>query len=255
MKWKVTQASVTGKAHTIRGEPGQDFTKAGTIQISDNEFFIGIASDGAGSTSDGGKGAETACETLYTEIISSVRDLSDLSCITDQSVRNWVSAARQAIVAQSHESGKRLKDYACTILGSVAGNDHAVFFQIGDGAIVTGSTSGEEYQTIFWPEQGEYANTTYFITDETYSDHLRIALAETPGEIALFTDGLQNLVLSFSQKKAHAGFFRPLFESLRNDSGNCYPGFSAQLETFLGRDDISARSDDDKSLVLAVQTG
>ena len=250
MRWKFTCTSVTGKAHTDRGESGQDFCRAGTILLSDSEFFIGIAADGAGSTTDGGRGAEIASGTLYTKIIDAVRNTDDLSNITDEDVRNWIIASREAIVADSKESGKRLREYACTILGSVAGKDSAIFFQIGDGAIVTGS--GPEYQTIFWPEQGEYANTTFFITDEQYLDHLQINHAESPDEIALFTDGLQNLVLSFAQKKAHSGFFMPLFDALKKNPVDDFSDFSAQLSSFLCRDDITARSDDDKTLVLAV---
>ena len=64
MRWKYTCASVTGKAHTQRGENGQDASRAGTIQRGDSDFFIGIAADGAGSTTDGGRDAEIACETL-----------------------------------------------------------------------------------------------------------------------------------------------------------------------------------------------
>ena len=251
MRWKFTCTSVTGKAHTDRGENGQDFCRAGTVLLSDSEFFIGIAADGAGSTTDGGRGAEIASGTLYAKIIDAVRNTGDLSSITDEDVRNWITASRKAIVADSQESGKRLREYACTILGSVAGEDHAIFFQIGDGAIVTGS--GPEYQTIFWPEQGEYANTTFFITDEQYLDHLNVNHAESPEEIALFTDGLQNLVLSFSQKKAHPGFFKPLFEALKKNPVDDFSDFSAQLSNFLCRDDITARSDDDKTLVLAVR--
>ena len=89
---------------------------------------------------------------------------------------------------------------------------------------------------------------------EQYLAHLSLRHAEAPDEIALFTDGLQTLVLSFSEKRAHAGFFRPLFDALRQ-SGDEVPGFSAHLETFLSRDDIRRRSDDDKTLVLAVRTG
>lgn len=251
MRWKFTCASVTGKAHSDRGECGQDSCSSGIIQLSDSEFFIGIAADGAGSTTDGGRGAEIACRTLYSHITDTVRESGDLSCITDKDVRDWITASREAIIADAQERGKRLREYACTILGSVAGKDHAVFFQIGDGAIVT--SSGPEYQTIFWPEQGEYANTTFFITDEQYLDHLHVHYAGSPDEIALFTDGLQNLVLSFSQKKAHPGFFKPLFSALRKDPENGFTGFSAQLGSFLCRDDITARSDDDKTLVLAVR--
>jgi hypothetical protein len=250
MRWKYTNASVTGKAHTDRGETGQDFSRAGIIRIADTDFFIGLVADGAGSTTEGGRGAAIACDTLFEKITGALQNTSNLSTITDENVGAWITAARDAIVAEAETSGKRLREYASTILGAIAGNGRAIFFQIGDGAIVAGTA--EEYQVIFWPEQGEYANTTYFITDEQFAEHLHVTRSEAPDEIALFTDGLQTLVLSFAQKKAHAGFFRPLFEALRNDKGDAPTGFSAQLETFLARDDISARSDDDKTLVLAL---
>ncbi len=253
MSWKFTHASVTGKAHTDRGEDGQDFSRAGTIQIAEREYFIGLAADGAGSTSDGGRGAEIACRTLFENIVATVRDKPLLSEITDEDTRGWVTAARDAVRAEADQSGRRLREYACTVLGAVAGEGNALFFQIGDGAIVTGS--GAEFETVFWPEQGEYANTTYFITDDLFLDHLHIRHAGSPDGIALFTDGLQNLVLSFLEKQAHPGFFRPLFDALRNDPGDRVPGFSDQLEIFLLRADISARSDDDKTLVLAVRAG
>ena len=251
MTWKYTAASVTGKAHIMRGEKGQDSCRAGTIQISENEFFIGIAADGAGSTTDGGRGADIACGTLYTQITGTLREIGNLSSITDEKVKDWITAARLAIIAEAQERGTQLREYACTILGSVAGKEGAIFFQIGDGAIVTGS--GPEYQTIFWPEQGEYANTTFFITDEQYLDHLHVNHAESPDEIALFTDGLQNLVLSFAQKKAHSGFFKPLFDALKKNPVGDFSDFSTQLSSFLCRDDITARSDDDKTLVLAIR--
>lgn len=250
MRWKYTCASVTGKAHTQRGENGQDKSRAGTIQISDSEFFIGIAADGAGSTTDGGRGAEIACETLYTRIAETIRAKGDISGITDEDVKAWLTSAREAIITEVPQE-KRLREYACTILGAVAGNGGSIFFQIGDGAIVTGT--GQDYQTIFWPEQGEYANTTYFITDEQYLEHLHILHAALPDEVALFTDGLQNLVLSFALRKAHPGFFLPLFSALKQHPENGFLPFSTQLETFLCRDDICARSDDDKTLVLAVR--
>ena len=252
MIWKSTASSVTGRSHLDRGENGQDYSQAGSVRISEREFFIGLAADGAGSTTDGGRGAAIACETARACIIGSLRQDSNLSTITDDTIHAWITASRDAIAAEATGTGRRLKDYACTLVGAVAGEDKALFFQIGDGAIVV-SDSGD-YRTIFWPEQGEYANTTFFVSDETYRERVRCLHCDfSPSEIALFTDGLQNLVLSFSRKEAHAGFFRPLFEALRKDPGNGFSDFAGQLERFLLRDDISTRSDDDKTLVLAVQ--
>jgi hypothetical protein len=223
------------------------------VQIADREFFIGLVADGAGSTTDGGKGADIACGRAWESIIDTLRNDGDLSPVTDDTIRLWIAAARDAIAAEAACSGKRLKDYACTFLGVVAGPDHALFFQVGDGAIVVSTGSGE-YETIFWPEQGEYANTTFFVTDDDFFGHLDIRHADSaPGEIALFTDGLQTLALSFALKNAHAGFFRPLFSALRQHPDTGFMDFSRQLAAFLTRDDVSARSDDDKTLVLAVR--
>jgi hypothetical protein len=253
MTWKVTSSSVTGRSHADRGEPGQDRCRAGTAQIGANEFFIGLAADGAGSTTDGGRGAEIACETTYHCIAGTLRQVVDPALIADQEIQDWVAAVRAAIGTEALGTGKRPKDYACTLIGAVAGPGHVIFFQIGDGAIVIRDRDGPEYETIFWPEQGEYANTTFFVTDETFPEHLSIVHRDaTPEEIALFTDGLQNLVLSFSQKKAHAGFFRPLFGALRVHPDGGFADFSRQMESFLLREDISARSDDDRTLILAV---
>jgi hypothetical protein len=252
MRWKHASASVTGKSHSNRGEEGQDACRAGIVHLPDAEFFIGIAADGAGSTTEGGRGAEIACGTLFLRIAAALQEQGSLTTITEDDVRTWVTAAREAIAADAQEQEKRLREYACTVLGAAAGNGRALFFQIGDGAIVTGHK--DAFEAVFWPDQGEYANTTFFITDEQYLDRLRIVSSDTPEEIALFTDGLQNLVLSFSQKKAHAGFFVPLFSALQNSPGDGSGFFSDQLKSFLSRDDISMRSDDDRTLVLAMHT-
>ncbi|AGB03789.1 PP2C family serine/threonine-protein phosphatase [Methanoregula formicica] len=252
MSWKVAASSVTGSSHANRGESGQDFCRAGSIRIADSEYFIGLVADGAGSTTDGGRGAEIACDTLHASILDTLRQDGSIAAITDDMIRTWVTAAREAISAEAQGKGKRIRDYACTLLGAAAGDSHALFFQIGDGAIVIRVDSA--YQTVFWPEQGEYANTTFFLSDETYRDTLSIRHRDgSPDEIALFSDGLQNLALSFAQKQAHAGFFQPLFAALRNDPASGFSDFAGQLERFLLRDDVSARSDDDKTLVLAVQ--
>ncbi|HVP96201.1 PP2C family serine/threonine-protein phosphatase [Methanoregula sp.] len=251
MIWKHLSLSVTGKSHSDRNEPGQDYCRTGAVRFADRDFFIGLAADGAGSTIRGGIGAEIACETLYLQVLSLIRTGRTLSSVTDDDARAWIAASREAILIRAQDDGQRLKDYACTLIGSVLSEDHAIFFQIGDGCIVTGNDDG--YHTVFWPEQGEYANTTFFVSDDDFLDHIRIDRRERPpGEIALFTDGLQNLVLSFSTRTVHEGFFRPLFTVLRKNPEKGGLDLTAQLHTLLTRDDVTARSDDDKTLILAV---
>ena len=251
MTWKHLSLSVTGKSHSDRNEPGQDYCRTGVLRFSDHDFFIGFVADGAGSTTHGGVGAEITCETLYLRILSVIREGGNISSITDDDIRAWVTTSREAIATRAQGDRKRIKDYACTLIGVVATSDHALYFQIGDGCIVTGDGAG--YRTIFWPEQGEYANTTYFISDDAFLAHIKIERHErSPSEIALFTDGLQNLVLSFSTRTVHDGFFRPLFAALRKNPDNAFADLTTYLTALLSRDDVNARSDDDKTLILAI---
>ncbi len=251
MTWKHLCLSITGKSHSDRNEPGQDYCRTGALRFADRDFFIGLAADGAGSTTNGGVGAEIACETLYHVILSMIRRGEHMSSVTDDDVRAWISASREAIAARAEGDGQWIKDYACTLIGVVAANNHTLYFQIGDGCIVTGDGTG--YHTIFWPEQGEYANTTYFVSDDRFLEHIKIERqVSVPDEIALFTDGLQNLVLSFSTRTVHDGFFRPLFTALRKNPDNGFANLATNLTALLSRDDVNTRSDDDKTLILAV---
>jgi len=251
MTWKYIASSVTGKSHADRNEPGQDYCRAGVVQIDGREFFIGLAADGAGSTVCGGEGARIACETTYQEILDTIRHTQENAPVPETAIRAWITSSRDAIADHAKSQDTPLKEYACTMLGFVSGDHYSTYFQIGDGGIVV--SNEENYDTVFWPEQGEYANTTFFISDDAFLDHLKIARHDTvPEKIALFTDGLQNLVLSYANKTAHAGFFTPLFEALKKDPDNQIMDLSSQLDTFLSQDDINERSDDDKTLILAV---
>ena len=251
MSWKHLALSVTGRSHSDRNEPGQDYCRAGSVTFADRDFFIGLAADGAGSTTRGGTGAEIACETLYLQILSAIRGGNSLCQVTEDEIKAWISASREAILSRAQGDGQRPKEYACTLIGVVLSADHALFFQIGDGCIVTGDEAG--YHTVFWPEQGEYANTTFFVTDEDFLAHVKIDRREKPPcETALFTDGLQNLVLSFSTRTVHEGFFRPLFTALRKNPEKGGVDLTAHLMALLTSNDVNARSDDDKTLVLAV---
>jgi hypothetical protein len=124
----------------------------------------------------------------------------------------------------------------------------AVFGQLGDGAIVTGS--GLEYQVLFWPEPTGYANATNFLTDTEYEQHIHYDAVSTPiSELALITDGLQRIALDFSQRTPYVDFFRPLFRTLSEVTN---PGdLKDPIRNFLDSQKVNERTDDDKTLVIA----
>jgi hypothetical protein len=53
-----------------------------------------------------------------------------------ETVAGWITRTAERIAGRAREDGNTFKDYSCTLLASVVGNEAAAFAQIGDGAIV-----------------------------------------------------------------------------------------------------------------------
>jgi hypothetical protein len=109
------------------------------------------------------------------------------------------------------------------------------------------------WRHVFWPQHGEFANTTNFVTSENVHDTLDFALTTDPvAEVAIFTDGLENLVLQKVERQAHAPFFDSMFRAVRRSTANGVDhGLCAHLKTYLAGAPVNARTDDDKTLILA----
>jgi len=70
-------------------------------------------------------------------------------------------------------------------------------------------------------------------------------------EVALFTDGLQNLVLDYKENSPHSPFFDHMLTPLRSTGAGEQQGLSSALEDFLKSPRVNERTDDDKTLLLA----
>jgi hypothetical protein len=163
---------------------------------------------------------------------------------------SWYGKVREEIVGEASRRGVEPGQLACTLLVAVVGETAAAFAQVGDGAIVV--REGDGYQTAFWPQSGEYANTTNFITDAAFADNLEFTRRPTAvDELALFTDGLQMLALNFNSRTVHLPFFLPMFRKLR--AAEPGEGLQRALRSFLLSAAVNQRSDDDKTLVLATR--
>jgi len=136
-------------------------------------------------------------------------------------------------------------------LGILVTPTHAFAFQIGDGAIIVNSCGVQG--VVFWPDNGLYANMTYFLTDEDYLQHIHVVQINTPlEEVILLTDGLQRLALVLDSKIAHEPFFSPIFKALRANNANTEL-LNQHLAQFLASQVVNQRTDDDKTLVMAIR--
>jgi len=143
------------------------------------------------------------------------------------------------------------RELATTLCVAIIAPTRSVFFQIGDGAMILGHHG--LYGVVFWPQSGEYVNSTNFLTSDEYKQQLEfLATTTCCSDVALLTDGLERLALRFDSQTPHPPFFDPLFRALRAADDDVR--LNKDLRRFLGTDSVQKRSDDDKTLILASRT-
>jgi hypothetical protein len=99
-----------------------------------------------------------------------------LDGITKEFVEDWLSRVRAEIRDRAEIVDLSPREFACTLLGAVVGQDRAAFFQIGDGAIVVSNRAEpDDYGWVFWPQHGEFANQTNFITQDNALEILELS--------------------------------------------------------------------------------
>lgn len=253
MTWRCVHASVSGTSHGSFPDTCQDAHRVELIAGPSSEpCLLIIVADGAGSAMFGGEGASLACDQACSTLVGRL-GLAPLNGTLDEDdIHEALSAVRACLSRESVKRGIETRDLACTLIGVVILPHGAVYFQCGDGAIVVGNQG--RYETVFWPDSGEFVNCTYFITDDDAFSHLHVRFVTTPpAEVAVFTDGLQHLALSYADKSVHAPFFAPMFSRLESVNVEECTGLNEALATFLDSRPVNERTDDDKTLVLAVR--
>lgn len=251
--WKFVCASVIGSTHRNREEPCQDASSVRQVTYGERSYLIGCCSDGAGTAYLAAQGAELACKLMSDQAAEALKQSDGLSSISREHVAQWIQQAASALAELAHDHHAKVRETACTMLLAVLGPQQALFVQIGDGAIVLNPEHGEDYDVVFWPQMGEYAGTTNFLTDSNASSEFVFQWLNRPiHRLAMFTDGLQMLGLDFSSHNAHQPFFDPLFQTLHDEPD--VAKLHEPFRDFLASDQIDTRTDDDRTLILATRT-
>lgn len=245
--WKIIAASVAGTAHLRRSIACQDAFAFRVFDTDAGEILTIAVADGAGSAKFAEIGARTACDLFISGVAALIENGGSFSDLNREFVSGFLKTLPGALAANGENAD--LADYACTFLLAAASETETVFAQIGDGAIVYSSET-DIFRLFAVPQQGEYANTTNFVTDENAAQNLQFIRFENRiEELAIFTDGLQRLAIDFQSKKAHQPFFRSMLAPLR--ASNPAANLEEKLSAFLNSPKINERTDDDKTLILA----
>ena len=225
--------SICGASHVRRGLPCQD----AFMNANNGSRRITVVSDGAGSASHSDVGAQHFVKTIAAAL------LNDAVQIGADTLRHHIIKAIEEVkhtLSDTHQLD--LREFAGTLLGAVFDNEHCWIFHVGDGAAVVFGLDSEVY--ISHPENGEYANETFFVTMPNWSEHLRInRVPFKPTAIFVMSDGVTPFALK--GEGIASGFLKPISKYLM--TATVVVGENA-LRHLLSGEQATALCDDDKTL-------
>jgi hypothetical protein len=157
-------------------------------------------------------------------------------------------AARAMLESLAVDNALELRDLACTLVGAVLDTAGGYLFHIGDGLGIVEIGGGPP--AISAPENGEYANETWFITGDDWLDNLRIVPVPAGANcIALMSDG----AMPFVMNREHSGLFPGFIDPVRRYlAGVDETVGSVGLHATLADERTWSITGDDKTLLLAL---
>lgn len=256
LNWRIASASVIGTSHAGSGLPCQDAHRCAVMKDATGSHVLVVAvADGAGGARRAERGANLAVAAFH-QGMAQFLSHEAAGALSPALLRGLVAGARAALVAEAQALREPLQDLACTFLAAVAGPDSTAFCQIGDGAIIVSEPGeGDDWSWVFWPQRGEYANATSFLTDDGALDAVELATASRRiDELSVLTDGLEPMVLLYRTKSVFTPFFRTMFAPLRLSPATGQDEMlSRSLGSYLNSSQINRRTNDDKTLILATR--
>jgi hypothetical protein len=213
--------------------------------------FVACVADGAGSAKHSELGSSIVCNSMIENATKYFELNGGFENLQFDNVLEWCEDARTRILDAATLHDCRTREFAATLCLAIIGPAKSHFLQIGDGAIILGNDT--LYGVVFWPQSGEYANSTNFLTSDEYAKQLEfLATPSKCSKVALMTDGIERIALRFDIQTPHIPFFDPLFRALSSTAD--VDSMNEGLRGFLSSNSVQLRSDDDKTLVLATRT-
>ena len=254
-QWITACASVTGTGHHKSGIPCQD---ASAVKVNPTgEWVVIVASDGAGTAKRAEEGSALVAEIFFNSLLTMTSELASRSpgqWINDLVIEK-VLETRKLLRAKAGSDD--ISDFNCTLVACLLGPNGGFSIHIGDGAIFGGSnapikggntTFDQKDFFISPPENGEYANETYFITERDWVKRLRITPMPKLDWVFACTDGGTALALA-SDKDPKESFILPVLERVLAEPS--LEGRNNRLRNILENPEADKVTGDDKTIVIA----
>jgi hypothetical protein len=213
-----------------------------------DDCLIAAIADGAGSARFSAMGAKFVVDTAVAKARELVQRFGSPFDVPEETLAGLVPDLRSWLKVQAIQTGGKLEELASTLVLAIASPRGIRVVQIGDSACVV--RIGGELRVARWPDQGEFANATYFVTSADAEANTHVVTIEAPIEaFTLFSDGLLYMLLDPSTRAPHPPFFSRVFDALEGRVGEC-ADVSRWLEEMLASPSVTSRTDDDTSLVV-----
>ena len=238
--WKTLNYEVIGKSHIKAKKVCQDKT----FSYNQNGVIVSALADGAGSYEFSDVGAIIACKSICKYIAENFDELINISN-ANEVITKIVNHVVDDIENKASEMNCDKEKLSSTLLCVAIKNDDVMVFHVGDG-LIAGLKNGE-LKTLTMPDNGEFANATYFITSPRAFEKARLLKGKTTGfqGFALMSDGSS---ASLYNKKLQ----KPAFAIAKLIIGLQYTFSTAYLDTvkYLMDYEIHERTTDDCSIAL-----
>lgn len=238
--WKTLNYEVIGKSHIKAKKVCQDKT----FTYKENGAIVSALADGAGSYEYSDIGAIIACKSICKFIGDNFDELINMSN-ANEVIYKIVNRVVEELEKKANEMQCGKEQLSSTLLCVAIKNDDVIVFHVGDG-LIAGLKNGE-LKTLTMPDNGEFANATYFITSPRAYEKARLLKGKTNGfqGFALMSDGS---TASLYNKKLQ----KPAFAIAKLIIGLQYTFQTSYLDTvkYLMDYEIHERTTDDCSIAL-----
>lgn len=239
--WNTIEYTTIGRGHLMTGVPCQDKVKT----YCDKDVTVIALADGAGSSRLSHFGAERILDGITRELALRFeayyhQDISvNKTCLAD--------CIKATLDAAQHEYDCELKDLSSTLLAVALSGSKYFVAHIGDG--VVGCQKNDELHTISKPDNGSFANETYFTTSASVISRMRIQKGDDKSlfGFVLMSDGT---AASLYNKQSDA--LSPGIKRMMQMTALCSREALLQLFDSSFREAVTSFTQDDCSIALLV---
>ena len=251
--WVYSYASVIGQSHVKTGLPCQD--SSAVSESANGKWLAIVVSDGAGSAKHSQISSSFVTNFFSKSLLSLSEELEKRdpgAWINDYVVESILKARYEL---REIAKSDNLRDYHCTLLACLIGQTGGFLIHLGDGAAFGGKSISANIKADYFsslPENGEYSNETFFITEADWIKRLRITPINSVDWIMLGTDGGTSLSM-VKDSEPKWGFVIPLFNMIKKEDSQA--GRNDKLTSILADIQADKLTGDDKTICLAFRRG